>query len=108
MVLPSLVPRPASYVLGMLQDLCRIKWDPDPDEPPKGFIRGHIPDAIKCKMFELYSQDSDTNSVRVSSKRPRNLYRPWDDDLSHSMLALLRYRRCPIMGSDWLAGRRLT
>lgn len=48
-----------------MQDLCRIKWEPDPHVLPENWFRGHIPDMIKCKMFELWQEDPKKNSAMV-------------------------------------------
>lgn len=48
------------------QDLCRIKWEPDPDEPPADYMNGHIPDPTMMKIFELWSEDPVKNSAKVS------------------------------------------
>lgn len=47
------------------QDLCRIKWDPDPDEPPQELLALYIPDSIKIHMFKLFEEDPVQNSAKV-------------------------------------------
>lgn len=69
---PGRICRPLSLVrhlpsVFILQDLCRIKWEPDPTSIPDNWFRGHIPDMIKCKMFELWQKDPEMYSARVSN-----------------------------------------
>lgn len=51
------------------QDLCRIKWNPDPDQLPRNWFRGHIPDMIKCEMFDLWQADPEKNTAMVSNEQ---------------------------------------
>eukprot|EP00903_Cladosiphon_okamuranus_P007958 g7681.t2 len=51
------------------EDLCRIKWEPDPDQLPKNWFRGHIPDMIKCEMFDLWQADPEKNTAMSLAKR---------------------------------------
>eukprot|EP00904_Undaria_pinnatifida_P000820 jgi/Undpi1/10739/HiC_scaffold_29.g13187.m1 len=51
------------------EDLCRIKWEPDPTTIPDNWFRGHVPDLIKRKMFEVWQQDPVKNSAMSLAKR---------------------------------------
>ncbi|CAM9432320.1 unnamed protein product [Ectocarpus sp. 6 AP-2014] len=51
------------------EDLCRIKWEPDPDQLPSNWFRGHIPDMIKCKMFDLWQADPEKNTAMALAKQ---------------------------------------
>lgn len=63
-ILPHICER--SRVFSNRQDLCRIKWNPDPDQLPRNWFRGHIPDMIKCEMFNLWQADPEKNTAMVS------------------------------------------
>lgn len=44
-----------------------MKWDPDPDQLPRNWFRGHIPDMIKCQMFDLWQADPEQNTAMVGT-----------------------------------------